>query len=168
MVDRRQRHNNLVFYGIEKESTETQYCLIENIVEISRKKLEVQLKESDINDIFRLGKKSGQETCITFPNLPHETPGNLEKRAKIKKQESFVAEDLSESDLKQRKISIERLKEARNNNKKASIKGNKLIGDGEEYTASDISILSISQADIIFHLYRGKLQVSHQLLPPRK
>ncbi|KAG5873649.1 hypothetical protein JTB14_004606 [Gonioctena quinquepunctata] len=59
-VERKQRHNNLVFYGIEEESTKTQNSLIENIVKISRKKLEV-VKESDINDIFRLEKKSGHK-----------------------------------------------------------------------------------------------------------
>ncbi|KAG5883109.1 hypothetical protein JTB14_004643 [Gonioctena quinquepunctata] len=63
-VQKRQRHNNLVFYGIEGESTGTQYSLIENIVKISRKKSEVELKENDINDIFRLGEKSGHKRPV--------------------------------------------------------------------------------------------------------
>ncbi|CAG9822872.1 unnamed protein product [Phaedon cochleariae] len=139
-VERRQRHNNLVFYGIEEEATETQYFLIETIVEITRQKLEVELKESEINDIFRLGKKTGHKRPVLISLLSHIKRQEILKNGpKLKNTGIFIAEDLSESDLKERKILIGGLKEARNNNKKASIKGNKLIVDGEVYTAGDIS-----------------------------
>lgn len=138
-LDRKKRQNNLVIYGINQGTDETQISLIENILEISRHKLEIELKESDINDIFRLGKKPGPKRPVLISLISHiKRQEILRKVKKLKNSGYFITEDLSESDLKERKILTEGLKEARDKNKKASIKGNKLIVEGEEYTTSDI------------------------------
>ncbi|CAH1155681.1 unnamed protein product [Phaedon cochleariae] len=142
-VEKRQKHNNLVFYGIKEEASENQHSLLETIVEITEQKLEIELKKSDFNDIFRLGKKSGSQSGHNRPILVSlishiKRQEILRSGKKFKSTGIFVADDLSDSERKERKILIEGLKEARNNNKKASIKGNKLIIEGKEYTASNI------------------------------
>ncbi|KAG5882065.1 hypothetical protein JTB14_007727 [Gonioctena quinquepunctata] len=56
-------------------------------------------------------------------------------------------EDLTEEELKDRKILLAALKESRATNKAAYIKRKKLIGEGETYTAEDIGNANKSEND---------------------
>ncbi|CAH1103868.1 unnamed protein product [Psylliodes chrysocephalus] len=50
----------------------------------------------------------------------------------------IISEDLTKIELKERKVLVVVLKEARNNNQNAKLRRNKIIIEGVEYTASDI------------------------------
>ncbi|CAH1112850.1 unnamed protein product [Psylliodes chrysocephalus] len=50
----------------------------------------------------------------------------------------IISEDLTKIELKERKVLVVALKEARNNNQNAKFRRNKIIIEGVEYTASDI------------------------------
>ncbi|CAG9824653.1 unnamed protein product [Phaedon cochleariae] len=131
--------NNLVIYGIEENEDENQEKLINTFSELTAIKLEVEIKRIEINNIFRLGKKTGQKRPILV-SLGSQIRRQeiLRNGPKLKGTKIVITEDLTDEEQKERKILLGALKEARSNNKTAFLTRNKLIVEGETLTAADI------------------------------
>ncbi|KAG5886677.1 hypothetical protein JTB14_014713 [Gonioctena quinquepunctata] len=69
---------------------------------------------------------------------------------KLKGSRIYIAEDLIEKDQQERKILVDNLKEARTRNKSATIKGGKLIIEGNVHTAEDLKDYTREDTNIKF------------------
>ncbi|KAG5862712.1 hypothetical protein JTB14_014975 [Gonioctena quinquepunctata] len=129
--------NNLVIYGIEENQNENQEILINKFSELATTKLELKITRTEINNIFRLGKKAGHNRPILISLSSQIKRQEILRNArKLKGTKIVITEENGE--LEERKILLGALKEAKSNNKTAFLKRNKLIVEGESYTVADI------------------------------
>lgn len=138
-IERTLRKNNVVFYGIEEIENETFEHLAYQIKNLLKEKLAVDPPIIEFTNIFRLGKASNKKRPILVKLLSYETKINiLKNKTKLKGTGIFISEDLSKENREERNILVKNLKEARGKNKQASIRGNRIIIEGEAYTSEEL------------------------------
>ncbi|CAG9817244.1 unnamed protein product [Phaedon cochleariae] len=138
-IERKIITNNLVLYGLQETPEESKENLISSITHLFRNKLEVHLENSQINNIFRLGKRNTHNRPILLSLTTYLKKSEILRNcSKLKGTGIVVCEELTTKDLEDRKILLGSLKEARAKNKHAVIKGRTLIIEGEAYTVEDI------------------------------
>lgn len=138
-IEKKTVANNLIFYGILEDPEDLPENLEEKIRELVVNKLKVSLEKTEINNIFRLGKRSNHTRPILLSLTTYLKKREILKNcSKLKGSKIFVSEELLKEELKERKILLEGLKEARNNSQKANIKGNKLIVEDKIYSVAEV------------------------------
>lgn len=127
--------NNIIIFGIP-ENEEAKLFFID----IIKVKLNVDLAENDINNIYRIGAVKGIKPRAV----------NLELVRNIKKQEIFqnvtkfkgtgisISNDLIEEERQQQKLLYKHYKSAKDKNYQAKLIKNKLIINGEEFTYNSL------------------------------
>ncbi|KAG5888154.1 hypothetical protein JTB14_035136 [Gonioctena quinquepunctata] len=146
--------NNLVIYGIEENQNENQEILINKFSELATTKLELKITRTEINNIFRLGKKAGHNRPILISLSSQIRRQEIVRNArKLKGTKIVITEDLTNGELEERKILLGALKEAKSNNKTAFLKRNKLIVEGESYTVADIENKKLDRKKAILASY---------------
>ncbi|KAG5888376.1 hypothetical protein JTB14_031330 [Gonioctena quinquepunctata] len=143
-IERKAIITNLVFYGKHEATNDRPENLAEKIRELVLEKLKFPLDKTDINNIFRLGKRSNYTRLILLSLTTYLKKQKILRNShKLKGTKISVSGKLLEKELKERQISLEGLKEEKNNSQKATIRGNKLIVEENIYSAAKIqSILS--------------------------
>lgn len=138
-LERKNKNNNLVFYGVQNKNEETDTDLIDSIVDLIEHHLHVKLDTSDINNIFRLGKHKEHTRPILVSFISYLKKKEILKNCKLLKgTKIYICEDLLQTELEERKILLQFRKEASKQNHEVKLRGNKLIISGREYTASDL------------------------------
>lgn len=133
------KRNNLIVYGIVEEDEETDLEILSKIIDILKERLKINLSIKDFSNCFRLGVKNNRSRPILVELLSQLHKRDiLRHRSSLKGTNIFINEDLSTEARKERKILLEEVKRARPNNKKAILKGNKVLIDGVLYTYSDV------------------------------
>lgn len=132
-LERKVRKNNLVIYGIN--NLERNIC--DAILKIFREKLEVDITENDINDLYKLGKHNTSPVLIEFISF-RKKQLVLENAKKLKGTNISISKDLCASDRVDNKKLVTHMKEAKKRGITSYIKGNKLVIGEDIYTADQI------------------------------
>nr|CAI5827085.1 unnamed protein product [Callosobruchus analis] len=147
-VERKTKKYNLIFYGLKESETKIEET--QTVLNIINGNFELNCSYSDLRDVYRIGNKQSDRNrplVIEFVNyqLKFEILANSKK---LKGTGLFVQNDYIQEDYRNRKLLIENLKLARSNNLKATVRNNKLIVEGEEYTVADLERKSTETQDI--------------------
>lgn len=143
MLEKRQRRNNIVIYGINKVEY-AQGNLLDFIVGKLEGLLGVNLKLEHINNCFVLNNGPDK---VTTPILV-EFVSYLQKEkifkniSKLKGRRIYITDDLTINERKQSQQLRTHLKLAKQRGNNAYIKGKKLFVNGEAYGAKDLPELS--------------------------
>lgn len=141
-TERLQKKNNLILYGIKEREIEGAEVLIKSVTDIFHNNLGITLDQTHFSNCFRLGKKTEKPRPILLELLSYfKKQDILKKRAHLKGTGVFISEDLIPEERAERRFLVNKLKTAKINHHSASIKGNKLIVDGTEYSAHDLNYL---------------------------
>lgn len=133
-LERQVRKNNILIFGLDLQEENN---LQEFVLKSLNNKLEINLKESDINNIYEIKGRKGNfvklelisymKKQIIFQNIK-----------KLKNSKLSIAHDLNFEDRNKNKILVKHLKEAKSKNYSAKIVGRKLIVNGTSYAAEDL------------------------------
>lgn len=136
-IERDLRAKNVVINGIEEQEDETE--LPEFICQIMTDKLEIEVKEEDMESIERMGRK-GQYPRTIHIKFRNESIRNniLKNRKKLKGTKVYVDEDYTREIREERKILRQVLKKERQQGKDGYITYNKLIIDNDVYDVNSI------------------------------
>lgn len=146
--ERKIRRNNIVIFGLERENNEN---LVQRVVAKLNELLHINLTSSDINNIYRLGQMSKSPVIVEFISYlkKAELFKDPVKLRALRNTPISISNDLCDEDRKEQKILRQHLKLAREQNKEAKIKGNKLEIDGRLFTTADLRTSDIdSEASI--------------------
>lgn len=137
-IERKSKHNNIIIYGIP-EDNENPIDLTEIILEFVNGLLKVELHKIELNNLFRIGKKQQTTRPILVSFISYLKKQEILRNCKhLKGTNISISEDLIEEDRQNRKILIEYLKEAKQQKKRTTIKGNRLKIEETEYTIEDL------------------------------
>ncbi|KAK9892151.1 hypothetical protein WA026_018354 [Henosepilachna vigintioctopunctata] len=127
--------NNLVIFGLPNKHDEV---TAQSVVQEINRLLQIELSESDINDVYSLGK--GINKPIKVELLSFITKRKILYNTKhLKNTNIFISNDLTELQREEQKILRQHLKYLRENTeKRCYIKGNKLIIDSKGYNATEL------------------------------
>lgn len=134
-LERTTRKNNIIIFGLSIDNHDI--SLLEFALNKLNSLLEIDLRESDINNIFIIKSDKGDLVKVEFISYLKK---NLifKNITKLKGTKIFIANDLCIEDRATQKILQQHLKLARSKNYFAKIKGQTLIINGEVYTAQKL------------------------------
>lgn len=135
ILEKQERKKNIVIYGINETTDETDTNVKEKIAEVMKKmEIPIDIKE-DIVEVTRLGMPMTNRVRPIRVELKKNNTKEeiMRKTKKLKGSTIYVNEDFPKEIQIQRKALIQHLKEARANGDKAILKYNKLIINGVEY-----------------------------------
>lgn len=137
-IERKSLKYNLIVYGLAETGRNNNLDTRKQIEALFLDKLEIDLDPYDIRNCYRLGQNTEKTRPILVEFLSNFTRSViLRNRTKLKGTKIFIQEDLTFEDRQERKILVEKLKEAKEKNIPAILKGNKLVIEGRTYTYSD-------------------------------
>lgn len=136
LLEKELRKRNLIIFGIEEMENEDYQIQQAKVQEVFDKTGAQAATANDIIDIRRLGKKTGNSTR---PMMVELSSGNkkmeiLRLSKNLKNTGWSINEDFPKEIQAQRKELLEQMKKARNEGHKATVKYNKLIVDGKDYS----------------------------------
>lgn len=129
VLDRKIRRNNIAIFGLEVEEDK----ILEDTLNYLTSTLQIQLTENEISNIYK-PKQDSVETPIIVEFVAYrkklEIHSNLHR---LKNTGVSISNDMSKSDRKVNKLLRHKLKEARDKNLRATIRGRKLLVEGKEF-----------------------------------
>ena len=140
--ERRIRKNNILIFGLKTQLEHE--SILASVLKLLKDKLDVELSESDINNIYSISNNNPNKP----PSIKVEFISFLKKLTvikncyKLKNTNIFIAQDLCVEDREERKILVEQLRLARTKGLNAKIRGNKLLVNDEEYSATDLQAMN--------------------------
>lgn len=126
------KKKNLIVYGMEEVETSGEY-LEAQVCEVISKNLKIEIQHSDIESARRIGKKKGEKerpVLIEF-NTWKKKMEILKQRKYLKGSKLFIEEDFPMSILNKRRELIPKIKQLRGEGKKAYLRGEKIIINGQ-------------------------------------
>lgn len=139
IIERKSKSNNLVIYGIEQITEETQEHLMKVTQKIFEDVLNIKINTSEINNIYRIGKISNKTRPVLISLTTNIRKSEILGSAKKFKGSQFsISPDLTIQEQQQRRLLVSELKKAKNNGKISFIKKNTLFIDGNKYTVNEI------------------------------
>lgn len=139
-LERQYRKNNVVIFGLQVNPGES---LLQFVLSKFRELLEINIVESDINNIYKIKSEKGTPIKVGFvsylkKSLIFQNIHKLRGKKKI-----FITHDLCFEDRKDLKILQQHLKLARTKNQFAKIKGNKLVVNEDIFTVGQLKMMNL-------------------------
>lgn len=135
-LERSLRKNNLVVFGLKIDEKNIR----QEVASVFNRYLNVELSDSDFKNVYLLGKNAEKTQPIKVEFMSFFTKQTVLKNcSKLKGTDIHVVQDLCEEDRLNHKILVQHLKEAKNRQYRALIRGNKLIVNGNSYTVEQLS-----------------------------
>lgn len=136
------KRNNIIIFGIGEKNKKP---LLENVTEILKNKLQIELSSSDFSNIYRIGQEAPNKIRPIFVELTsqlkkHEILGNV---SKLKGSGVSISKDLIPSEREEQKIIYKNYKKAKELNYSTKIIKNTLMVNDVTY-----SIEELKEADI--------------------
>ena len=136
------KKNNIIIFGIEEIEGENLYG---TILEFFNTTLQTEVSKSEINHLYRFGRQNtNRPIVVKFVNL-HEKIEILKSGNLLQGSNISIANDLIKEDRETQKILTRHFKEAKSQNLETKILNNKLIINGDIYTAKDLLSLEKEQ-----------------------
>lgn len=133
-LEKRSRKNNILVFGLQIPDGGN---LLNNTVIELNNLLEVQIKDSDINNIYLLKSAKIAPIKIEFMSFLKKRLV-LDNRRKLKNTGIFLADDLSVEEREDKRYLSKHLKISRSKKYLARIKGRTLIVNGVSYTVEQL------------------------------
>lgn len=131
LLDKDNRKRNIVIYGVEEKEGESIQDLQLILSSILNVKLECDLQKGEIDDFFRLGKKSDRSRPILIKLVSYWRKRELmSKSSKLKGSKISLANDLSPEDATKMKTLRQEMKDLRTKGHDVRIRGLTLLVDG--------------------------------------
>lgn len=133
--DRELRKNNIVIFGVNETPNENREELKQTILCLLKDKLKIIIEMTEINDLFRMGRKSLNKSrpillkLVTYWKKIEIMSG----RGKLKGTDIYIENDLCKEDEEKKKALIPVMLNFRSSGKHAVIKGSTLYVDGKIY-----------------------------------
>lgn len=144
-VERKSRKNNCLIFGLKLNEENT---ALNEVLEVTRGKLNVVISEVDINNCYQLKHIRGApillelvsylKKCEIFRNL-----------YKLKNTGISFTDDLIYEDRQEKKQLVEYMKKAKSKDISTKLKKNKLIIAGEIFTLADLKKIDSDEINII-------------------
>lgn len=135
-LERELKKNNIIIFGLTAP--------VDNLEEFIRDSLNnllgIKLLPGDISNAYSIGKQKEKRPIIVKLVTYFKKQEILKKLKKLKNTGVSIAQELSLEEQRENKILRQSLKKARSKNLNAFIKNNKLIINGESYTASQLAV----------------------------
>lgn len=134
-IDRLIRRGNVIFFGLECANKD----LLQLVLNVFETRLKVGVTVSDLDDVCTIGKgKLNRPIIVRF--VSHLKKREVLANVKLLKgTKLFLAEDLTWEERQRNKILTKHLREVRDKDLNAFLKGNRLFVNGEIYTAEDLA-----------------------------
>lgn len=132
------KKSNLLIFGMHEEDNENIY---EKVVEFFKVKLQItDFKKSEISCVFRFGRvKESNPRPVLVKFLALYRKSEVLKNGFLLKNTCYsICNDLSPEEREIQKVLRKHLQEAKKQNLKATIKGNKLLVNNETYTVEEL------------------------------
>lgn len=138
LLERNQKQNNIVIFGLNKKSDEV---TVENICQEIKTRLDINLTEADVNNIYSLGKSENSPVKIELVSLLKKK--NILKNChRLKGSNISVTQDLTLKQRQENKILRRHLRKSRENKQYRSyIKGDRLYINNVPYTSRELEKL---------------------------
>lgn len=141
IIERRLRQNNIIIHGIPEIEQETTSLISEKIITVFEDNIGIVIDSTDISNIYRLGANKDKKRPLLLTLSSQIKRSEVFRNCKkLKGSGISITEDLDEESLKERRILVKHLREARQANKFAKLKGNKLYIEGILYTAEQLEV----------------------------
>ncbi|CAH1153922.1 unnamed protein product [Phaedon cochleariae] len=136
-LERQLKKNNIIVFGLNQ----TPENLLEQTLANLNNLLGLNLQKHDINNLYEIGKHEGNKgVLIQFVSFLNKK--NIFKNiAKLKNTKISIVNDLCPQDREKQKVLVKHLKAARENNKKARIRGFKLEINDKLYSVEELENL---------------------------
>lgn len=133
-LENRSRRSNLLFYGLPASPNETP----DQCEKVVRDLLETKMGLSNIGmeRVHRLNNKPNSPAVVCFSSYKTKVKILKEKKEKLKDSDVFIGEDFSSNVREIRKKLLVHLKEAKKENKKASLVFDHLVIEGKKFFLS--------------------------------
>lgn len=134
-LDRQLRKNNFVIFGMKFD---TESDLKKIIIEKLKDLLQIEIDTVDILDVFAIKTKTDPLIKVILASFlkKKEVFSNLYK---LKNSGISIADDLGDQERRERKILVSHMKEAKSNNLRSRIRGNKLEINGVLHTIDQLN-----------------------------
>lgn len=136
-IKRRSLKNNIIISGLEPDSPNLVKCVVSKLNAI----LNINLLETEVNNIYRLGKIK-PVIKIEFVSFLAKSKV-IKNRHKLKGSRIFINEDLCEEDRDDFKILRQQLNLARANNQRAYIWQKLLVVNGEKFSVQQLKTQTV-------------------------
>lgn len=134
-LERKRRKNNIVVFGLQVDEAD----ILNSAITALNLALNINIKYSDINNIYFVGKRHSYKKGILIEFVSYLTKQSIFKNiSKLKGKKVTIAHDLCLEDQQKQKILVKHLKLARDKNKTAKIKGFKLQIEDKIFTAEEL------------------------------
>lgn len=141
VLERQTRKNNVIYFGIEEVEDENIKTLEQNIINVITKKQEVNLNQTEINNVYRIGKINNERqprpVIVSLTNFKRKTE-ILSSRAKLRGSDIFVNEDMTRKQQEVRKNLNVHAKRLREEGKRVSIKGDRIVIHENTYDIDEL------------------------------
>lgn len=142
LLQKNERKNNIVIHGLNPESEGIN--IEDHVRRVIVGRMNLQLNETDLSDVYRLGKGEKGPVIVEFRSKAKRTE-ILKKSASLKGTNIFVSQDLIPEEREKQKILVNYMKDYRKKGRKAIIKGGNLIVDGEVCSLERLKKLQIGE-----------------------
>lgn len=132
--ERYKRKNNLVIFGLPVNDAD----IVTTTITALKQHTGVDLEERDINNIYFVGKKNESKAILVQFVTFLKKLSLLKNATKLKGTGISMSEDLCPEDRERHRILVKYLKEARERNLRARIRGDKLEVEGQRYTVQEL------------------------------
>ncbi|CAG9822052.1 unnamed protein product [Phaedon cochleariae] len=135
-LERKIRRNDIIIFGLDLQDTNLPKATLLKLNEL----LGLKLKLNDINNVYKLHKKPNSPIKVEFISFLKklEIYQNKEKLRNFKELKISISNDLCHRDQEDQKILRQHLEQAREENKTARIRGNKIEIEGNWFTVEDL------------------------------
>lgn len=135
-LERRLRRNNIVIFGLNLKSDD----LLQETLDTLNVHLRTDFISADINNVKKIGKKQNPPIILEFVSFLKKS--TVFKNVKnLKGTGIAISNDLCAEDREANKVFVKYYKQARAENIKAKIQGDRLVVDGKTYTVDDLNEL---------------------------
>ncbi|CAG9823944.1 unnamed protein product [Phaedon cochleariae] len=130
------RKYNIIIFGLNLQDTNLPEAILLKLNEL----LGLKLKLNDINNVYKLHKNPNSPIIVEFISFLKklEIYQNEGKLRNLKELKISISNDLCHRDQKDQKILRQHLKQAREENKTARIRGNRIEIEGNWFTVEDL------------------------------
>ncbi|CAG9817343.1 unnamed protein product [Phaedon cochleariae] len=139
-LERKARRNNIILFGIKVEDNSE---LVPTVLQTLNEILEIEIKVSDINNIYKIGRTENAPVIVEFISYIKKSSlfANKQKLKLLNVNGLSIANDLCEEDREEQKILLKHRRIALEQNDEAKIKGRKLYVNNQPFTSEELKNL---------------------------
>ncbi|CAG9824520.1 unnamed protein product [Phaedon cochleariae] len=144
-LERKIRRNNVIVFGLKNED---EASIVNITIQRLNELLETDIRETDINNIYTIGKTENSPVVIEFISYLRKNTlfANKDKLKTLKDNRISIAHDLCQEDREEQKILLKHRKIALDQKEDAKIEGRTLYVNNKPYTTEELRKIDLENA----------------------